>query len=85
MLTNADRVPVNFSRDDLREVFLSEVSDESVTQGHAYDLGDDHGYFICELDRTRPGAGVEVLGKAASYEAAIRLAELYASASSGSS
>ena len=68
--------------DDFREIFLSEVWDETVTLGHAYDLGDDHGYFICEIDKTRPHAGMEVLGKVASYEAAIRLAEIYLSAAS---
>ena len=63
--------------DEAREVFLAELPDEELTCGHAYDLGDDHGYFICELDRTQPSAGIEILGKVASYEAALRLVELY--------
>jgi hypothetical protein len=63
--------------DHLREVFLAEISDDELAYGHPYDLGDDHGYFICEADRTCPLAGVEILGKTASYEAALRLAELY--------
>lgn len=66
--------------DESKEVFLSEVSDEKVAQGHSFDLGDDHGYFICEVDKSRPHAGIEVLGKVASYDAAIRLAEIYLSA-----
>lgn len=67
--------------DNLREVFLSEVADESAIHGHPYDLGDDHGYFICEIDRTSPLSGIEVLGKLASYDAAVRLAEMYIAAS----
>lgn len=68
--------------DDSRQVFLSEVSDDDLADEYAYDLGDDHGYFICELDLRQPLAGVEVLGKAASYEAALRLVELYNSKAS---
>lgn len=66
--------------DENREVFLSEVDDSSVVNGHSYDLGDDHGYFICELDKRRPHAGIEVLGKAASYDAALRLSEIFIAA-----
>jgi hypothetical protein len=66
--------------DDLREVFLSEIYDGALAANHAYDLGDDHGYFICEVDKTMPHAGIEVLGKVASYDAALRLAELFRSA-----
>ena len=36
-------------------------------------LGGDRGYFIFETDESQPGAGINVLAKAASYEAAIQL------------
>jgi hypothetical protein len=64
--------------DSQREVFLAEIEEAALAHGHAYDLGDDHGYFICEIDRPSPFSGVEILGKVASYEAALRLADLYA-------
>jgi hypothetical protein len=35
-------------------------------------LGDDCGYFIYEFDTERPAAGIEILAKAASFEATER-------------
>lgn len=70
--------------DEQREVFLAEVADPAAPTGHQYDLGDDHGYFICEANPSAPASGYEVLGKVASYDAAVRLHDvflkLYASA-----
>jgi len=40
-------------------------------------LGGDTGYFIFEFDEANPQSGVEVLGKAASYDAASRLVDIY--------
>lgn len=43
----------------------------------AHALGDDSGYFIYEYDRLRPASGLEILAKAASYEAAVRIVDIY--------
>jgi hypothetical protein len=39
-------------------------------------LGGEFGYFIFEVDETCPDAGINVIGKAASADAALRLFEL---------
>ncbi len=39
-------------------------------------MGGDYGYFIYEMDSDKPNAGIEVIAKAASEEAALRLYEL---------
>jgi hypothetical protein len=44
-------------------------------------FGDDFGYFIYEYSLRQPHAGLEVLAKAASYDAALRLADIYIAAS----
>jgi hypothetical protein len=44
-----------------------------------YSLGDDTGYFIYEFDKKQPEAGIEILAKAASYEAAIRIVDIFLS------
>ena len=64
--------------DEKREVFLSEIADQADVGDHQYDLGDDHGYFICEADPSAPASGYEVLGKVASYDAAVRLQDMFA-------
>jgi hypothetical protein len=40
-------------------------------------LGGEYGYFIYEVDSSRPDAGIEVIGKAASMEAALRIFEMF--------
>lgn len=40
-------------------------------------LGDDTGYFIYEYDPRRQEAGIEILGKAASYDAAVRIMDIF--------
>lgn len=39
-------------------------------------LGGEFGYFIFEVDELRPDSGINVIGKAASAEAALRLFDL---------
>lgn len=65
---------------DGREICVSPVSRDAFEASNAYELGDDTGYFIYEFDTTRPSAGLEILAKAASYEAALRLIDIYATA-----
>lgn len=71
--------------DESREVYLSEMPESRPCQDFDFDLGDEHGYFICEIDKTSSCSGVEILGKTASYEAALRLAEIYLAAALKSS
>jgi hypothetical protein len=66
---------------DGREVCVAPVSTDTFEANKAYALGDDSGYFIYEFDADRPAAGIEILGKAASYEAAIRLVDIFLVAS----
>lgn len=63
---------------DGREICVSPLAGLTLKNAH-YDgqLGDEYGYFIYECDRTRQFAGIEVLAKAASYEAAMRLVDIY--------
>ena len=60
-----------------REICVSPVSQDTFEANKAYPLGDDTGYFICEYDTKQPGAGIEILAKAVSYDAAIRLIDIY--------
>lgn len=62
---------------DGREFCVAPVSRDTFEANGAYDLGDDGGYFIYEYDTKNPHAGIEILGKAASYEAAVRLMDIY--------
>jgi hypothetical protein len=65
---------------DKRELCLAPVSRDAFEANGAHALGDDCGYFIYEFDTEHPAAGIEILGKALSYEAAIRLVDIYMSA-----
>jgi hypothetical protein len=65
---------------DKRELCLAPISREAFEANEAHALGDDYGYFIYEFDTEHPAAGIEILGKALSYEAALRLIDIYMSA-----
>jgi hypothetical protein len=64
---------------DGREVCVAPVSADAFEANCAYSLGDDTGYFIYEFDNRQPGTGIEILAKAASYEAAMRLIDIFVS------
>jgi len=66
---------------DGREVCISPLSRATYEHSCAAELGDDFGYFIYEYSLKQPHAGLEVLAKAASYDAALRLADIYIAAS----
>jgi len=68
---------------DGREVTIAPISRDAFEDNEAYALGDDSGYFIYEVDTHRPSTGIEILAKAASYDAALRLIDIYMVASSG--
>ncbi|MBI1272568.1 MAG: hypothetical protein GC131_00580 [Alphaproteobacteria bacterium] len=62
--------------DDKRMVCISPLSSQTYREVCGHGLGGDHGYFIYEVDLHNPQAGIDVIGKAASAEAAIRLYDL---------
>jgi hypothetical protein len=45
-------------------------------EAQAKGLGGEFGYFIFEVDESCPDAGISVIGKAASADAALRLFDL---------
>ena len=63
---------------DGKQICIAPVSIDAFEANEAYALGDDTGYFIYERDG-RKSAGIEILGKAASYEAATRLVDIFLS------
>lgn len=66
------------SLNDGREICVSPLARTTLDQTrYDSDLGDEYGYFIYECDRTKQSAGIEVLAKAASYDAAMRLVDIY--------
>jgi hypothetical protein len=62
---------------DGRAICVSPISSDTFEANQAYPLGDDSGYFIYEYDADRPSSGIEILAKAVSYDAAIRLIDIY--------
>ena len=65
--------------DKCRSLCLSTLARETVTEAEASHLGSDRGLFIYEVDESLGPAGVQVLAKAASVEAALRLIDLWRS------
>jgi hypothetical protein len=62
---------------DGREVCVSPVSKDAFDANGAQTLGDDSGYFIYECDNKHPFSGIEILAKAVSQEAALRLVDIF--------
>lgn len=60
---------------------MSHVSRDAFESSKAETLGDDTGYFIYEYDANKPASGIEILAKAVSVDAAIRLVDIYLMAS----
>lgn len=60
---------------DRREVCIAPLPSRTYREA-ARGLGGDLGYFIYEVDPSNPGIGIEVIGKAASVDAALRLFEI---------
>jgi hypothetical protein len=65
---------------DGRELRVSPISLDAYEANEAQTLGDDTGYFIYEFDPGAADRGIEVLAKAASYDAAMRLIDMIAAA-----
>jgi hypothetical protein len=68
---------------DGREVCVSPVSSDAFEASQAHALGDDSGYCIYESDIKNPESGIEILAKAASYAAAMRVIDIFVYASGG--
>jgi hypothetical protein len=63
--------------DNCRSLCLSSLALQTVTESEALHLGGDRGLFIYEMDDSLGAAGVQILAKAASVEAALRLIDLW--------
>jgi hypothetical protein len=63
-----------------RSVCISPLPAKTYREAGGRGLGGEFGYFIYEVDESRPNMGIEVIGKAASMEAALRIFELIARA-----
>jgi hypothetical protein len=61
------------SIDDYRTLCISPIPADCYRFGGGKGLGGEFGYFIYETDNRHPGAGIEIIGKAASVEAAEKL------------
>lgn len=62
--------------DARRSVCISPLPHKTYRESGGKGLGGQYGYFIYEVDNSRPEAGVAVIGKAASQEAALRIFEI---------
>lgn len=60
-----------------RSLCVSTLARQTVDEAEASHLGGDHGVFIYEVDDSQPLAGVQILAKAVSIEAAYRLINLW--------
>ncbi len=59
-----------------RTLCVSPLSAKAYRESVKSGLGGDFGYFIYEIDSQNPRAGLEVIAKAPSYDAAVRLFDL---------
>jgi hypothetical protein len=59
-----------------RTICISPIPAETYRSAGGKGLGGEFGYFIYETDKRYPHAGIELIGKTASMEAAIRLFDL---------
>lgn len=62
--------------DENRTVCISPLPSRTYRETQAKGLGGELGYFVYEVDSSRPSAGIEIIAKAASLEAAFRLFEI---------
>ncbi len=72
-----DNVLFSSELPDGREICVSPLSKDAFEANRAESLGDDSGYFIYEVDNSRPTSGIEILAKALSVDAAMRLIDIY--------
>ena len=63
--------------DNYRSICISALARATVHELEAEHLGGDGGYFICEVDESPAGGGISILAKAASWDAACRLIDIW--------
>ncbi|TQF85274.1 hypothetical protein FK498_00905 [Elioraea sp. Yellowstone] len=61
-----------------RTLCVSTLSQAALAQCEVEAFGSDFGYFVYEVDERPRSAGISVLAKATSEDAAVRLAEILA-------
>lgn len=62
---------------DIRRMLcISPLSTRSYRDAGGKGLGGEYGYFIYECDSANPQSGIEVIAKAASLEAALKLYDI---------
>jgi hypothetical protein len=61
-----------------RTLCVSTLSQNAFQESEVEGLGGDFGYFVYEVDERPRSAGIQVLAKAASEDAAVRLAQILA-------
>jgi len=59
-----------------RMLCISPLSARSYRDAGGKGLGGEYGYFIYECDSANPQSGIEVIAKAASLEAALKLYDI---------
>lgn len=69
---------------ETRSLCVSPLSPATVHENGADNLGSDAGYFIYEVENGPASAGIAILGKAASEEAAARLVDIFLAHTGGS-
>lgn len=62
--------------DETRTLCISPLPKKTYREAGAKGLGGEYGYFIYEIDASKPGAGLEIIGKTLSVEAALRMFEI---------
>lgn len=63
--------------DSTRTICISPLSASTYKSAGGKGLGGDYGYFIYEYDRSKPDHGIEIIAKAVSVEAALKLFDLF--------
>jgi len=59
-----------------RTICLSSLARKSYIEAGGKGLGGDYGYFLYEFETANPQAGIQIIAKLASDEAAFRLFDL---------
>jgi hypothetical protein len=60
-----------------RRLCVSPLSVETIQENDPDNLGSEAGYFIYEVDEGPGAAGISILGKVASEDAAMRLIDIF--------
>jgi hypothetical protein len=66
-----------------RRLCVSPLSVATIQENDPENLGSAAGYFIYEVDERPGSAGISILGKAASEEAAMRLVDIFLASTRG--